>query len=208
MDTNYGSYLANIWQHALNMQSNFHYLFAYFSAFELYVAYTGNTIKISAQQSFIRQKFDEVLFFFRGSSGNQPAPGPAFWSRTPLARFLPLSLHHDHLSIREVSNLSGGGVISTTAHTAVLTDRVHYPDSKRYHAWPLFNVDDLAHLSSSFLPFLSARPHSILGVIPLSSDYWYCSYLSKTRPTTPLYSGCTFQLSLLFWFMNTELMHY
>ena len=75
MDTNYGSYLANIWQHALNMQSNFHYLFAYFSAFELYVAYTGNTIKISAQQSFIRQKFDEVLFFFRGSSGNQPT-GP------------------------------------------------------------------------------------------------------------------------------------
>ena len=77
MDTNYRSYLANIWQHALNTQSNFHYLFTYFSAFELYVVYTGNTIKISAQQSFIQQKFDEVLFFFRGSSGNQPT-GP--WS--------------------------------------------------------------------------------------------------------------------------------
>jgi len=46
------------------MQAIFHYFFTYFSAFELYVVYTGNIIKISAQQSFIRQNFDEVHFFF------------------------------------------------------------------------------------------------------------------------------------------------
>jgi len=40
------------------------FFFAYFSTFELYVVYTGNIIDISAQQSSIRPKIDEVHFFF------------------------------------------------------------------------------------------------------------------------------------------------
>ena len=74
------SYLATCIEYA----SNFHYLFAYFGAFELYVVYTRDIIDIRAQQSFIRQKIDEVLFFFKAlAATNQPAPGPAFWSWNP-----------------------------------------------------------------------------------------------------------------------------
>jgi len=46
------------------MQAIFTIFFAYFSTFELYVVYTGNIIDISAQQSSIWPKIDEVHFFF------------------------------------------------------------------------------------------------------------------------------------------------
>ena len=52
--------------------SNFHYFFAYFSTFELHVVYTGNIIDISAQQSSIQPKIDEVP---RGHWPENPGPG-------------------------------------------------------------------------------------------------------------------------------------